>query len=73
VCNYNYTAARTTETYTIIDEITLTNNVTVIYDYPPGDEPDCQLGIATYGTGFFCFVQAGTPVAMTVDMWVNRI
>lgn len=73
VCQCNYTAVRTTETYTIIDEITMVNNQTVIYDYPWGDEPDCGVGVATYGSGFFAFFTAGTPVASTVDLWVARI
>ena len=30
VCGYNYTAARTTETYAIIDEFYLANNGTVV-------------------------------------------
>lgn len=69
----NYTAARTTEAYVIIDEITLVNNQTLIYDYPWGDEPDCPLGVATYGAGFAVFITAGTPVVTTVDLWVARI
>lgn len=73
ICGTNYTAVRTTETYTIIDEITMVNNQTVIYDYPPGDEPDYGIGVATNGAGFFIFISAGTPVSSTFDMWVNRI
>lgn len=73
VANQNYTAARTSETYTIIDEITMVNNQTVIYDYPWGDEPDCPVGVATFGAGFHVFFTAGTPVSSTVDLWVVRI
>lgn len=72
ICGTNYTAARTTETYAIIDEFYMPNNGTVIYDYPPGDEPDCVLGTATYGGGFAMFFAVGTPVASTVSMWVAR-
>ena len=69
----NYTAARTTETYTILDEFYMTNNNTVIYDYPWGDEPDVGVGVATFGSGFGVLFTSGTPVASTVDMWVARI
>ncbi len=71
--NCNYTAARTTETYIILDEFYLVNNQTVIYDYPPGDEPDCPIGVSTYGSGFGLFLASGTPVATSVDMWFTRI
>jgi hypothetical protein len=73
VCGYNYTAARTTETYIIVDEFYMPNNGTVIYDYPPGDEPDTGIGVATFGSGFAAFFALGTPVAATIDMWVSRI
>lgn len=73
VCGYNYTAARTTETYIIIDEQTIVNNQTYTYDYDFGREPDCPLGVATDASGFGIFFSAGTPVASTVNMWVARI
>jgi len=74
VCGYNYTAARTTETYIIVDEITLVNNQTIVYDYQgAGDNPDCPLGVATNGSGVGMFISSGTPVATTIDMWVSRI
>ena len=73
VCNQNYTAARTTETYVIVDTQTIVNNQTYTYDYAYGDEPDCPLGVATFGAGFGVFFSQGTPPAATVDMWVARI
>lgn len=72
ICGSNYTVARTTETYAVIEQFDLANNGTVIYDYPPGDEPDCVLGTATFGGGFAVFFSAGTPVSSTVDLWVVR-
>lgn len=74
VCNQNYTGARTTETYIVVDEVTMVNNQTIIYDYQQsGDNPDCPLGVATFGAGFGIFLSSGTPVATTIDMWVSRI
>jgi hypothetical protein len=73
ICGYNYTAARTTETYIVVDELTIVNNQTVVYDYPWGDEPDCPLGVATNGAGLGVFISSGTPVATTIDVWVSRI
>lgn len=73
VCGYNYTAARTTETYVVVDTDTVANNGTIIYDSQPGDEPDCGVGVATFGAGFGVFLSAGTPVATTIDMWFTRI
>lgn len=68
----NYTAARTTETYAVIEQFDMPNNGTILFDYPPGDEPDCVLGTATFGGGFAVFFSAGTPVSSTVDLWVSR-
>lgn len=73
VSGCNYTAAPTGEAFTVVDEVTLVNNQTLIYDYPFGDEPDCVLGTATGGAGFGMFLSAGTPVSTTIDMWVARI
>ena len=73
VCNYNYTGARTTETYNVVDTYQVANNVTIIYEYPGGDEPDQGIGVATFGSGFFVFFSAGTTVSTTVDMWLSRI
>src|ERR1700722_8002671 len=73
VVGYNYTAARTSETYAIVDQPGwMPNNGLIEYDYPPGDEPDCALGVATFGAGFAVFLAAGTPVATTIDLWVTR-
>lgn len=73
VSGCNYTAAPTSEAFTVVDEVTIVNNQTVVYDYPSGDEPDCVLGTATGGAGFGMFIASGTPVATTIDMWVARI
>lgn len=72
VCGYNYTVTRG-DTYAIIEEFWLANNGTIVYDYPPGDEPDCIVGVASsVGAGFGVLFTSGTPVSSSVSMWVSR-
>jgi hypothetical protein len=73
VSGCNYTGAPASAVFQIVDEITLVNNQTIVYDYPWGDEPDCVLGTATGGAGVGMLITSGTPVATTIDMWVSRI
>ena len=73
VSGCNYTAAPTSAVFQVVDEITIVNNQTIVYDYPWGDEPDCVLGTATGGAGVGVLLSSGTPVATTIDMWVSRI
>jgi len=73
VSGCNYTVTPTSAVFQIVDEITLVNNQTIVYDYPWGDEPDCVLGTATGGAGVGVLLSSGTPVATTIDMWISRI
>ena len=73
VSGCNYTVTPTSAVFQIVDELTIVNNQTVVYDYPFGDEPDCVLGTATGGAGVGVLISSGTPVATTIDVWVSRI
>ncbi len=70
---YNFVSQRASETYSILDSFWLANNETILYDYQPGDEPDCIIGNFSYGTGFGLFVVQGTVAPMTVDMFCVKI
>lgn len=66
---YNWTAGNEPTVLTVVDTFTVSpTGATVIYDFPLGDEPDCDVS-----KGFVIRCTFGAAVNVTPTLWVARI